>query len=84
MEFKFKRELGQTVKDQVTGFSGVITGMCFYLTGCVQVLVQSPVKEDRFVEPRWMDEDRVLAMDDVPILKLTVERNGPDKPAPAR
>lgn len=30
----FRLELGLEVKDIVTGFRGIITGRCEYLTGC--------------------------------------------------
>lgn len=39
-EFKF--ELGDTARDLITGFQGVITGRAQYLTGCTQYLVQPP------------------------------------------
>lgn len=56
----FKFENGTKVKEKVTGFSGIITGTCFYLTGCNQYLVTAKPK-DEFSEPKalWYDEGRL-------------------------
>jgi hypothetical protein len=77
-------QLGARVKDQITGFTGVVTGRVEYITGCHQVLVQPPCKPDGdYVENRWLDEDRVQSFPGVP-LTLNVKDPGPDKPAPRR
>lgn len=57
-EFKFNN--GDEVKEKITGFSGTITGTCFYLTGCNQYLITGKVK-DEFSEPKalWYDEGRL-------------------------
>jgi hypothetical protein len=77
--------LGQTVTDQITGFSGVVTGRCEYITGCHQVLVQPRVNEKGdYVEARWIDEDRLDAQA-VDIVSLRrVVNPGFDKEAPKR
>lgn len=38
----FKFENGQTVKDRVTGFKGVILGRTQYATGCIQYGICPP------------------------------------------
>jgi hypothetical protein len=77
-------ELGQKVQDSITGFAGLVTGRCEYITGCNQVLIQPPIKkEGDFQEPRWMDEDRLKILDSNK-LTLPVTAPGPDKPAPIR
>ncbi len=57
-EFKFQN--GDKVKETVTGFTGTITGTCFYLTGCNQYLVV-PKCKDEFTkaEGTWYDEGRL-------------------------
>jgi hypothetical protein len=50
--------LGQTVKDAITGFEGLVTGVADYLTGCRQVLV-SPREADKANKGEWLDEDRL-------------------------
>ena len=55
-------EMGQEVKDKITGFSGYVVGICRYITGCDQILVQPKVKKDgEFVESRWVDDMRLKA-----------------------
>jgi len=52
--------LGATVKDRVTGFKGVATGYCIYLTGCNQVCVCPPVDGDgKTREASWFDVQRL-------------------------
>lgn len=75
--------LGKTVKDQITGFEGVVTGRVEYLTGCAQLLVQPKVKESGdFAESRWFDETRCLVTDENPVFVNGTPNAGPDKPAP--
>jgi len=53
-------EMGIKVKDKITGFSGIITGYCSYITGCDQCLLQPEVKSDGdFVSARWFDVTRL-------------------------
>lgn len=80
-----KPQLGDQVKDSVTGFKGVVTAIAEYLTGCKQFLVQPPVekKSAHYVDGRWIDEDR-LAVTKASAVSISVERNGPDIPAPLK
>jgi hypothetical protein len=79
-----KIELGQKVKDKITGFTGVVTGRTEYITGCEQLLVQPPTKNDgAFTEPRWFDVDRLDVIEQEKV-SLTVKKAGFDSPAPAR
>lgn len=57
-EFKFKN--GDKVIEKVTGFTGTITGTCFYLTGCNQYLITAKTK-DEFSQAKvvWYDEGRI-------------------------
>ena len=54
-----KIELGNTVKDSITGFKGIVTGKAIYITGCVQYSVTG--KSIKNTEPLsfWFDEDRL-------------------------
>ena len=50
--------LGDEVKDKVTGFVGIVTGKAEYLFGCVRCAVQSSVKEDKTIpDAYWIDEE---------------------------
>lgn len=52
--------LGHTYVDKITGFSGVATGHCEYITGCAQTLLQ-PVSADSTKKPEgcWFDDQRL-------------------------
>lgn len=53
-------DLGVTVKDKVTGFSGVVTGVVYYITGCNQALVVPKVGKDGSQrEAQWFDWQRL-------------------------
>ena len=56
-EFKFKN--GDEVTEKITGFKGVITGTCFYLTGCNQYLITAKAKEGKEPIALWYDEGRI-------------------------
>jgi hypothetical protein len=75
------------VRDIITGFRGVIIGRCDYITGCNQYLVQPGLDKDaKFVESRWVDEDRLLVIDRKIFSRPTSASGlpGADKPAPRR
>jgi hypothetical protein len=72
------------VKDRITGFTGVVTGRCEYITGCNQLLVQPHLKTDGdFQEPRWLDVDRAELLD-APVVTLPLSAAGPDRSAPIK
>ena len=53
-------DMGKTGSDVVTGFQGVITGYCIYLTGCRQVCLSGPAKDDGGGGTSgWYDVDRI-------------------------
>jgi hypothetical protein len=76
-------KLGQMVRDQITDITGVVTARVEYLTGCEQVLVQPKSKDNSYIESRWFDEDRVVIVDEKPLV-LKVTHNGPDREAPRK
>jgi hypothetical protein len=79
-------ELGQTVTDTITGFKGVVTGRCEYITGCNQVLLVPKVAEDgAYKEGHWFDEQRVEVDPAAAIVTLDNGATpGFDKEAPKR
>ena len=55
-EFQF----GDTARDKITGFKGIITGFATYLTGCTQLLLSPRVQEDgKYPDATWIDIDRL-------------------------
>lgn len=85
-------EMGDKVRDNITGFIGVVIGKTQYITGCNQVLVQPPIKQEdgSFVEGRWIDEERLEVVEKAKALakavggKAKLASTGFDKPAPVR
>ena len=55
----FKIEMKEKVKDNITGFTGIVTGRAEYLTGCRQYLVVAKGKKDVRGNSEWFDEDRL-------------------------
>jgi len=52
-------KLGVKAKDKITGFTGIVTGKCSYLTGCDQYLVAPKSKGNNKDESHWFDEARL-------------------------
>lgn len=51
--------IGKTAKDTVTGFHGLVTARCEYLTGPARLQIAAPAdKSGAFREPEWFDEER--------------------------
>ena len=77
-------KLGDKVQDSITGHEGIITGICDYLTGCRQRLVQPKVKADgAWSDGKWIDEDR-LSVTEAKAARLKVTTAGADIPAPIK
>jgi hypothetical protein len=81
--------LGDRARDKITGFEGIVTGHCDYLTGCDQVLLNPPSKDGALVSAHWFDIDRceVVEAQVVPRKLVTApdgSRPGGDVEAPIR
>lgn len=48
---KFEFILGSTLRDKVTGFTGIATSRVVYLNGCVQYGISPKVKEGEMKHP---------------------------------
>jgi len=54
-------QLGETLKDRITGFTGVVLGYVVYISGCNQALLAPPVDKDgKHVSSHWFDEQRLV------------------------
>jgi len=56
---KFKFRNGDEVVESITRFKGVITGTCFYLTGCNQYLITAKADDGKEPVSLWYDEGRI-------------------------
>ena len=53
-------KLGDTVADNITGFSGIAIARTDWLTGCVRFGLQSKeLKDGKPIEVEWFDESRL-------------------------
>lgn len=77
-------ELGFRYRDKVTGFVGVATGHCEYITGCSQTLLVSEVTEKKDSETHWYDDQRLEKLESARIVLDNEETPGCDAPAPIR
>jgi len=85
----FKFELGQGVKDLVTGFSGIISQRTEYLTGCARYGVQPKEldKDGKIKDAVYLDENSIVPFGkSITIVKPkgTEDKGGPQKDAPSR
>lgn len=80
-------KLGMTVKDRVTGFQGVLIGICQHLTGCDQGLVAPPIdSEGKRRDSEWFDMHRLERIGDTLIVldAPPAGKPGAETPRPMR
>ena len=58
-----KINLGDTVKDKVTGLQGIAISRIEYMNGCIQFGVKARVKEAALKEAEYIDEDQLEWID---------------------
>jgi len=77
--------LGKRVKDRITGFAGIVTGQCQYISGCSQALVAPSVGADgTFKDSQWFDEQRLEGLGGEAIVLDNGATPGADRAAPKR
>jgi len=78
-------QLGDKVEEIVSGYEGIVVGVCEYLWGCQQVLVSRASKDGK-PESEWYDIGRieVLERDALQPVGIALISDGADKPAPVR
>lgn len=79
-------QLGVTVTDKITGFTGVVTGFVQYISGCNQALVVPRVGADgKAGDPNWFDVQRLTIDTGTPAVVLdNGDTPGCDAAAPTR
>ena len=61
--------LGKKAEDKVTGFKGVITTVSFDLYGCIQVILDPPIKKDGSrTDGKWFDVSRLNVTGKIPVM----------------
>lgn len=69
-------ELGDRVKDTITGFSGIVTAVAYYLNGCVRICVQpEKIKDDgSLIDSEWFDDTQLEIVSKNTIGKKNVQK----------
>lgn len=55
----FREKIGLTGTDKITGYTGIITGFCAYITGCDQFGITAKSSETEMGKTCWIDENRI-------------------------
>lgn len=76
-------DLGDTAKDTLTGFSGIVVATNRNISGCDQVALQPEMKDGNFQESRWFDIERVALVEGGTVA-YTDRRSGADTTPPDR
>lgn len=78
-------ELGEEVKDRITGFKGIAIANTFYLQGCDRILVQPKVGKDGTIpEPQSFDEPDLEVVGSGVLPKPEAKKNGGPRPMASR
>lgn len=76
-------ELGQVVKDTITGLQGVVVAKTTWLHGCVRLTIQPrEIKDGRPVDSYTFDEPQAVVVEDTP--EGAVKPRAGHRPEPAR
>lgn len=78
-------QLGARYRDRITGFSGVATGLVYYISGCNQILLVPAAKDGNELKGgEWFDVQRVEPIEGEVIVLDNGNTPGCDKQAPKR
>lgn len=78
-----KINLGDKVKDTVSGFAGVVTCRHEYLNGCARLSIQPPVNKDGTLpEERSFDEPQLKVTKPRVVKEGSKRKGGPERSMP--
>lgn len=61
---EYREHFGKIATDKITGFTGVVTGFCAYITGCNQFCLTPKVGDNnQSADGRWIDENRIVILE---------------------
>jgi hypothetical protein len=76
-------QLGDKVRDTVTGFTGIATARVEYISGCVRYAVTPQVGEDnKMLDAQYCDWQTMVVLEEAKPVRMA--RTGGPHPAPAR
>ena len=78
MTFEGKFKLGDVVRDIITGYTGIIVGVTFYLTGCTHygILNQELDKDGNIRDWVWLDGSKLELVEIKESTKATINITG--------
>lgn len=78
-------DLGDEVKDNVTGFKGIAIGRTIWLQGCDRVGVQPKIgKSNEFKKTEWFDEPQLTVIKRKKYIPKKTNTGGPMQSDPSR
>lgn len=78
-------ELGDLVKDRLSGLTGVVTGKCAYISGCRHAVVTpQEVKDGKPVDGSWINEDALDVVEKSAVVYHKNNIGGPPSSPPRR
>jgi len=82
----FTLELGKTAKDKITGFKGILTGRCQFLTGCNRYCIQpQELKNGIPIDSIYFDEAQIeILSDGISEKEVQGEKKGACSPCPSK
>lgn len=78
-----KSNMGRTGRDIITGFTGIITGVASYITGCDQYSLAGKANDDNVGTTMWVDVNRVEIDNNAICIKLdtTIDQGACESPS---
>ena len=82
----FTLELGQIAKDKITGFKGILTARCEFLTGCNRYCIQPhELKDGKPIDGIYFDESQIeIISDGISKKDVQGEKKGACSPCPSK
>lgn len=70
--------LGKTMRDEVSGFTGIATGKLEWMNGCVQFFLKPKIGDDQKMrDGEWIDSNQLTVVGD----GITMEKRDTGGPA---
>jgi hypothetical protein len=80
----FTHELGKKGKDKITGFAGILTSRCEFITGCNRYCIQpTELKDGKPIDGIYFDEAQIeIVSEGISPKEVTGKENGACSPNP--
>lgn len=82
----FLHELGKKGKDKITGFTGILTSRCEFLTGCNRYCIQpTELKDGKPIDGIYFDEAQIeIVSEGLTAKDVQGEKKGACSPDPSK